>query len=193
MIEKGQSAVLEPDVSYDILIRRCGAKYHLYIRELCLWSSAEKLEVAHREIQEKVAAKIASYVDAGADHEIPPPRRVSRKSRFREETKIFAVRAAIVTGCCAFLVAVMLSLLTAYLSPLRSILALTDSMLRHAQTSEGAASALDRIATSIENIPIEQREKAVADLRRIVRAVEPFAVELRPLLEADPPPSEQRR
>jgi hypothetical protein len=166
-------------LAYEIIVRQRGKRFHLHIRELRLWASSEDLAEAHRSIAAQLRDKIQAYVEAGAADEIPPPARRLRKDRFYYHVRGFAIRSAIATLCGVILIAAALLLLTAYLSPLRSILALTESSLRNMSAPGGWMKSLDYLATSLENIPPDQREKAAGDMQRIVKALEPFATELR--------------
>jgi hypothetical protein len=181
----------------DIVIRHKGTKVSAGIPQLALWATAGDAHAAITALEQKRAAFLADAAEAGVleDLEIrpynvsyaPPPR--------RGELRYFAVKALIVIGLIAGLIAGITALSAELLAPkLEQLVGKVERMVENAQakmqqyTKVGGASfwekmehELDRAADPASDLPAEQKRKLLAQIHVIVERWRPFMTEIAPL------------
>jgi hypothetical protein len=181
----------------DIVIRHKGTKVCAGIPQLALWATAGDAHAAITALEQKRAAFLADAAEAGVleDLEIrpynvgyaPPPR--------RGELRYFAVKALIVIGLIAGLIAGITALSAGLLAPkFEQLVGTVERMVGNAQAKMqqyakvGGASfwekmehELDRAADPASDLPAEQKRKLLAQIHAVVERWRPFMAEIAPL------------
>jgi hypothetical protein len=181
----------------DIVIRHKGTKVSAGIPQLALWATAGDAHAAITALEQKRAAFLADAAEAGVleDLEIrpynvgyaPPPR--------RGELRYFAVKALIVIGLIAGLIAGITALSAGLLAPkFEQLVGTVERMVGNAQAKMqqyakvGGASfwekmehELDRAADPASDLPAEQKRKLLAQIHAVVERWRPFMAEIAPL------------
>jgi hypothetical protein len=181
----------------DIVIRHKGTKVSAGIPQLALWATAGDAHAAITALEQKRAAFLADAAEAGVleDLEIrpynvgyaPPPR--------RGELRYFAVKALIVIGLIAGLIAGITALSAGLLAPkFEQLVGKVERMVENVQakmqqyTKVGGASfwekmehELDRAADPASDLPAEQKRKLLAQIHAVVERWRPFMAEIAPL------------
>lgn len=181
---------------FEVIIRKVDETFFLYSREWHLLVQGTDLNHAYEKIKDEQKLIIERYRMAGLEHELPGlrPKHSMFSLRRVAGLDVFATITKALIVCSVLGVFLLLGSL-AFVNQIQVLHQKIEKMTSPSPSLLGkvAAGALEKIARSLEELTPERREKVRQSLRTIVRELEPFRNELRPLVGKVPQSTVKRQ
>ena len=182
----------------DVVIRRKNGKVVAGIPSIGLYASASDPAAAFAALEARKIAYEADLEEAGLAESIDVDNRPATAPKAKASSGglgLFALKSVIIVGLITAAVILAGGLLALKVDETidRTVYAVRMQLAPLANTKIGGSqfwskvsSELDRAASANNNIPPEQQEKLLANIRVLVNRARPFVAEMAPLFSAPP-------
>ena len=171
---------ISPDYNYDAVMSIKKGKYYFYVKELQVLGCGDDLNSAYKDLTEKKETLIREFEEGENLNELPIPRKKTTSTFWEDfrQIKVFLIKLVIIALIGVLGLSFSKGILGSSLDPIAQ--GIKDKM-RVSKIGKFLAVQLED--ARVHDITPEMEQRILKDIRILVKRLQPYANEFRPLLK----------